>query len=120
MTESDRKADAAAAQRGFGYARPRGRPTLSPGKRKNITSVTMTTDDALYCQTLGNGNISAGVRQCVKMVRDLEARSLAAIKTAAESRDQPPPGTMPNQGMCPDDLEELQRRRTEGASDSFD
>lgn len=93
MSDDGRKSDAKAAQRGFGYSRPRGRPVLPESVRRIAICVSITPGEKAEAIELGEGNLSLGVRKALRLAKEYasvsaEALRVEMIRRAAESRDQ--------------------------------
>jgi hypothetical protein len=82
-------AEAKYAASGYGgRRRPRGRKVLPLSERKTLVSVNLNPAEREQALELGTGNLSAGIRKALSLVRDQKAAALNAIRGAAESRDQ--------------------------------
>lgn len=101
MTDEDRKADAAMAQKGFGYSRPRGRPNLPLSQRRTNVGVMLDPGEKAQAAKIGEGNISQGVRRALKLVRTYEAAASKAMADAMAKRvSQFPPHLFGMDGEC--------------------
>jgi hypothetical protein len=66
----------------------KGRKPLPPSVRTKSVSISISPSDSELFKALGEGSLSVGLRRAAGILRAHQASSLAAIRQAAERRDQ--------------------------------